>query len=80
MRFLHRFDLEVRGGTLGSVRAAVAVMRPGGGGAILVTTSTAGLFGDTGFSVYGAAKAATLGLVPSLAAEGRKAGVRINAK
>ena len=66
-------------GTLSPVRAALDEMRPAGHGAILVTASTAGLFGDVGFAAYAAAKAMTQGLVPSLAAEGRRVGVRVNA-
>ena len=47
-------DVNVTG-TLETVHAAVGAMREGDGGSILLTTSTAGLFGDLGFSVYGAA-------------------------
>lgn len=66
-------------GTLAVIRAALEIMRPAGRGAILVTTSTAALYGDVGFAAYAAAKAAMWGFVASLAEEGRRVGVRINA-
>jgi NAD(P)-dependent dehydrogenase (short-subunit alcohol dehydrogenase family) len=48
-------------------------------GAILFTVSSAALFGGFGQSNYAAAKGAILGLMRSLALEGAKYGVRVNA-
>ena len=76
---------EIRGlvevnvvGTLELLREALLVMREAGKGAILVTGSTSGLFGDLGFGAYGATKAALQSLVPTLATENHQRGIRIN--
>ena len=51
----------------------------GGGGKIVNTTSLAGLLGNYGQSNYSTAKAGTAGFTRTLALEGRKAGVQVNA-
>lgn len=56
------FDSVVYG-----VHAALAPLRSQGGGAIIATSSLAGLFGQPTGPVYGAAKHAVVGLVRSLA-------------
>lgn len=49
-----------------------------GGGNILFTSSTAGIFGNFGQSNYGAAKAGVIGLMKTLAIEGKKHNIRVN--
>lgn len=49
-------------------------------GSVIVTASQLGLVGYPGLSAYGAAQAATINLVRSLAAEVGAQGVRVNAR
>ena len=65
-------------GTLLCLKQAVRVMRPGGGGSIIVTSSPGGIVGGVGPHVYSATKAAVIGLVRSVAAEVRDHGIRVN--
>jgi meso-butanediol dehydrogenase / (S,S)-butanediol dehydrogenase / diacetyl reductase len=70
--------VNVRGVVLG-MRAAIPVLRRGGGGAIVATSSTGGLAGSrTGWG-YGATKAAVVNLVKSVALEVGPEGIRVNA-
>ena len=55
------------------------MLERGGGGAIISTTSLAGLLGNYGQANYATAKAGTAGFTRTLAMEGRKAGIRVNA-
>ncbi|RMX15064.1 SDR family NAD(P)-dependent oxidoreductase [Vandammella animalimorsus] len=48
-------------------------------GRIVMTTSSTGLYGNFGQSNYGAAKLAQVGLMQTLALEGAKHGIRVNA-
>lgn len=48
-------------------------------GRVVLTTSSAGLYGNYGQGAYSAAKSAVIGLVRALALEGKRHGVRINA-
>ncbi|MEP6969633.1 MAG: SDR family NAD(P)-dependent oxidoreductase [Betaproteobacteria bacterium] len=48
-------------------------------GRVVLTTSSAGLYGNYGQTAYSAAKSAVIGLVRALAIEGKRHGVRINA-
>ena len=48
-------------------------------GRVVLTTSSAGLYGNYGQVAYSAAKAAVIGMVRALAIEGRRHGVYINA-
>ncbi len=48
-------------------------------GRVILTTSSAGLYGNHGQVAYSAAKSAVIGMVRALAIEGRRHGVRINA-
>jgi NAD(P)-dependent dehydrogenase (short-subunit alcohol dehydrogenase family) len=53
--------------------------RSAGYGRVVNTTSASGLFGNFGQANYGAAKAGLVGLTRSLAVEGRKVGISVNA-
>lgn len=66
-------------GTLFATHAAYAHMRAQGHGRIVVSTSSAGLHGLHGLSAYSASKAALIGLMRSLAAEGKSHDVLSNA-
>lgn len=66
-------------GALAVVHAAFRVMHSAGYGRILLTTSTAGLYGDAGLPAYSASKAALIGLMRVLSLEGARRGVLANA-
>ena len=75
-----RAVLEVH--LMGSVICTKAVwerMRAAGYGRVLMTTSSSGLFGNFGQANYAAAKMAIVGLMKTLALEGAKSGVHVNA-
>ena len=69
--------VNLRGG-LEVVHAALPHLREQGSGRILMTTSSAGLYGDAGFAAYAAAKSALLGFVASLALETTRVGIGVN--
>ncbi|MEV0326840.1 SDR family NAD(P)-dependent oxidoreductase [Micromonospora echinospora] len=67
------------GGTFWMSKAAWPVMTGQGYGRIVNTTSAAGLFGNFGQVNYAAAKAAIIGITRTLAIEGARSGIRVNA-
>jgi NAD(P)-dependent dehydrogenase (short-subunit alcohol dehydrogenase family) len=70
--------VNLRGTVLG-IRAALPALRTRGGGAILVTASTHGLAGDSGFWAYAASKHAVVGVVKSIARDLGRENIRVNA-
>jgi meso-butanediol dehydrogenase/(S,S)-butanediol dehydrogenase/diacetyl reductase len=60
-------------------RAAIPLLRKGGGGVIINTASISGLFGDYGLGAYNAAKAAVANYTRTLAADHARENIRVNA-
>ncbi|MFD5826239.1 SDR family NAD(P)-dependent oxidoreductase [Lentzea sp. NPDC060358] len=67
------------GGTIWMSKAAWPVMVGQGYGRIINTTSAAGLFGNFGQTNYAAAKAGIWGVTKTLAIEGARNGIQVNA-
>jgi NAD(P)-dependent dehydrogenase (short-subunit alcohol dehydrogenase family) len=72
------FDTNVLG-TLLSMKHELRVMQPQGSGSIVNLSSTFGIRGTPGASIYAASKHAVEGLTKSGALEGAASGVRVNA-
>ncbi|MEX2268090.1 MAG: SDR family oxidoreductase [Acidimicrobiia bacterium] len=70
--------INLRGVMLG-MRASVPVLRANGGGAIVVTASVSGLFGDAQMWAYNASKGGVMNLVRSVAIDLAHEGIRVNA-
>lgn len=70
-----RVDL---GGTFTTLQAAADVLRPAGGGAIVLVGSVEAGYGAAGHVHYGAAKAGVVALARGAAVEYGPAGVRVN--
>lgn len=66
-------------GTVNCTKACWDIMREQAYGRIVVTTSSSGLYGNFGQSNYGSAKMAVIGLMNTLAQEGAKYNININA-
>jgi NAD(P)-dependent dehydrogenase (short-subunit alcohol dehydrogenase family) len=67
------------GGGFRLVRAGLRHMKDAGSGSLLLTASTAGLYGVVGQANYASAKAGLVGLMRVAALEGQRYGVRANA-
>ncbi|MXX99588.1 MAG: SDR family oxidoreductase [Chloroflexi bacterium] len=70
-------SVNVRGVFLG-LKHVFPVMRRGGGGSIVITSSTAGVSGSAGMSGYSVSKHAVIGLARTAAIEGAAHGIRVN--
>jgi len=77
-QFRQIFDINFYG-SLYVTHAAYAHMRAAGYGRIVVSTSVAGLYGLHGLTAYSASKAALIGFMRTLAAEGKSHNVLTNA-
>lgn len=79
---LEDFALVMNVHLMGAVHCCKAVwdiMRAQNHGRIVITTSSSGLWGNFGQSNYSAAKMALVGLMQTLALEGEKHSIRVNA-
>jgi NAD(P)-dependent dehydrogenase (short-subunit alcohol dehydrogenase family) len=66
-------------GTVNCTKACWDIMRDQAYGRIVVTTSSSGLYGNFGQANYGAAKMGVIGMMNTLAQEGAKYNMKINA-
>lgn len=65
-------------GSVHCTKAVWEIMRAQNYGRIVMTTSSSGLYGNFGQANYSAAKMALVGLMQTLAIEGRKNGIHVN--
>ncbi len=66
-------------GTVNCTKACWGIMREQQYGRIVVTTSSSGLYGNFGQTNYGTAKMGVIGMMNTLALEGEKVNIKINA-
>ena len=66
-------------GTVNTLHPAFRYMYTQRRGSMIISTSTAGLFGGHGLAAYSASKAGLIGLALSLSQEGAPHGIRVNA-
>jgi NAD(P)-dependent dehydrogenase (short-subunit alcohol dehydrogenase family) len=66
-------------GTVNCTKACWDIMRDQAYGRIVVTTSSSGLYGNFGQSIYGSAKMGVIGFMNTLSQEGAKYDIKINA-
>ena len=74
------WDLVIKVHLKGTYCVALPVwkhMKENGGGSMVLTSSTSGLYGNFGQTNYGAAKAGIYGMVRVMAIEGRKYNIRV---
>jgi len=76
--FRQVMDVHLMGAVICS-KAVWDIMRAQHYGRIVMTTSSSGLFGNFGQANYSAAKMALVGLMQTLAIEGARYGIRVNA-
>jgi NAD(P)-dependent dehydrogenase (short-subunit alcohol dehydrogenase family) len=77
-QFRHVVEVNLMG-TVNVVHPAFCHMCEQQSGSIVVSTSSAGLFGQFGLPAYSASKAAVIGLMQSLSLEGKSKNVCVNA-
>ena len=66
-------------GSVNCTKAVWDIMREQNYGRVVVTTSSSGLYGNFGQTNYGSAKMGVIGMMNTLAQEGAKNNVKINA-
>ncbi len=71
-------DIDL-GGVFYGCRAAIPIMKAGGGGAIINTASASGLAGDYSFAAYNAAKGGVVNYTRAAGIDHARDGIRINA-
>jgi NAD(P)-dependent dehydrogenase (short-subunit alcohol dehydrogenase family) len=76
--FDHVIAVDLRGAYLGTLHALKALRDQGDGGAVVLTSSVAGLVGGESVGPYVAAKHGVAGIVQTAAVDGGQFGVRVN--
>jgi NAD(P)-dependent dehydrogenase (short-subunit alcohol dehydrogenase family) len=76
--FDHVIAVDLRGAYLGALHALKALRDQGDGGAVVLTSSVAGIVGGESVGPYVAAKHGVAGIVQTAAVDGGQFGVRVN--